>query len=150
MRYAPIDGRRHKMQKGAGVLENLGGVVRNHRDPHELIPLRPVEFEILLVLTGGDAHGWAIIKEAESRSRGNLRIETGTLYRALSRLTRAGLVQPAQRRPAPELDDERRRYHSITPFGREVAGLEAERLACQVEVARERDLLVCLGAGGDR
>jgi len=105
------------------------------------LPLRPVEFEILLVLLGGDSHGYAIIKEAEARWPGNGRMETGTLYRAIRRLTQAGMVKPSDRRPAPEADDERRRYFSITPFGETVAAAEARRLAAQLAVARSRDLL---------
>lgn len=117
-------------------------------DPHTHLPLRPVEFEVLLVLVRGDAHGNAIIKEAEERSGGSFRLETGTLYRALRRLASAGLVKPAERRPAPDRDDERRTYYAITPFGREVAAAEARRLAAQVEAARARDLLSALEAGG--
>jgi DNA-binding PadR family transcriptional regulator len=119
-----------------------------HRDPNELIPLRPVEFEILLVLTGGDAHGYAIIKEAESRVDGLSRIETGTLYRALRRLAAEGLVEPAEEKPAADMDDERRRYFAITPFGREVAAAEARRLATQVDAARSRALLDGAKASG--
>ena len=111
------------------------------RKPHDFTPLRPVEFEILLVLAGGEAHGYGIIKEAEERSGGESRIETGTLYRALRRLTSIGLVKPTDRRPAPESDDERRRYFAITPFGKEVAAAEARRLAAQVDMARARALL---------
>jgi DNA-binding PadR family transcriptional regulator len=107
----------------------------------DLTPLRPVEFEILLVLTGGESHGYGIIKEASERTSGSGRIETGTLYRALRRLTSLGLVQPTDRRPAPDTDDERRRYFALTSFGREVAAAEAHRLAVQVEVARTRALL---------
>ena len=112
-----------------------------HRDPDDCIPLRPVEFEILLVLTGGDAHGYAIIKEAESRAHGKTRIETGTLYRALRRLTSDGLVEPADERTAADMDDQRRRYFTITRFGRRVAAAEARRLATQVDTARSRALL---------
>ena len=111
------------------------------RSPTDLIPLRPVEFEILLVLTGGDAHGYAIIKEAEARVDGVSRIETGTLYRALRRLTAEGLVKPSEVKSAPDVDDERRRYFSITRFGQEVASAEAHRLAIQVDAARTRALL---------
>ena len=117
-------------------------------DPHTHLPLRPVEFEVLLVLARGDAHGYAIIKEAEERSGGSPRLETGTLYRALRRLASAGLVKPAERRPAPDRDDERRTYYAITPFGRQAAAAEARRLAAQVEVARARDLLSAVDAKG--
>ena len=123
------------------------------RSPDTFIPLRPVEFEILLVLTGGESHGYGMIKEVEERSGGRNRIATGTLYRALRRLTSAGLVVPTDRRPTrepgatpdghptPDPDEERRRYYAITPFGREVAAAEARRMADQVATARARALL---------
>lgn len=116
-------------------------------NPQDFIPLSPVEFEILLVLAAGDSHGWGIIKEAGSRKGGTLSFETGTLYRALRRLTAAGLVQPTDRRPAGTGGDTRRRYFSITPLGRTVAAAEARRLEAQVEAARERALLA--GAEGE-
>jgi DNA-binding PadR family transcriptional regulator len=120
----------------------------SRRTPSDLIPLRSVEFEILLVLSGGDAHGYAIMKEAEARAEGVSRIETGTLYRALRRLTAEGLVAPTEEKPAEDVDDERRRYFSITPFGREVAAAEARRLATQVSAARARALLDGAQASG--
>ncbi len=112
------------------------------------LPLRPIEFEILLVLMGGERHGWAIIREAGERWPARAPLETGTLYRALRRLTGSGLVRPTERRPAPEADDERRRYFAITPLGRAVAGAEALRLEAQVAVARARDLLPGTEGGG--
>ena len=116
------------------------------RDPQEYIPLRPVEFEILLTLSGGDAHGYGIIKESQERNPEKGPLETGTLYRALRRLTESGMVEPAEERPAPDLDDERRRYFAITVFGRKVAAAEARRLSAQLDAARARELLS--GAGG--
>jgi DNA-binding PadR family transcriptional regulator len=121
---------------------------RAQRRATDLIPLRPVEFEILLVLTGGEAHGYAIIKEAESRANGVSRMETGTLYRALRRLSAEGLVEPAEERRAADVGDERRRYFAITPFGREVAAAEARRLAAQLDTARSRALLDGAKANG--
>ncbi len=118
------------------------------RDPRDFLPLRPIEFEILLVLVGGDSHGYAIIKEAQERWPGSGSMETGTLYRALRRLTKAGLVAPSDRRPTAEAHDERRRYFAITPFGKSVAGAEARRLEAQVDVARNRELLSGAGGGG--
>jgi DNA-binding PadR family transcriptional regulator len=118
------------------------------KDPRDHLPLRPIEFEILLVLVGGDSHGYAIIKEAQERWPGNGSMETGTLYRALRRLTTAGMVMPSDRRPTPEVHDERRRYFAITPFGKSVAAAEARRLEAQVNVARNRELLSGAGGGG--
>lgn len=116
-------------------------------DPGRHLPLRPIEFEILLVLMGGDSHGYAIIKEAETRWPGSGPIETGTLYRALRRLAASDLVRSSDRRPASEADDERRRYFTITAFGKAVAGAEARRLAAQVSVAEARDLLPAARGG---
>jgi DNA-binding PadR family transcriptional regulator len=110
-------------------------------DPRSFLPLRPIEFEILLVLVGGDAHGYGIIKEAGERWPGAGPMETGTLYRALRRLTTSGMVQPAEREPVDGGEDERRRYFGITLFGKKVAAAEARRLEAQVDVARARELL---------
>ncbi len=112
-----------------------------NRRPESFLPLRPVEFEVLLVLADGEHHGYAIIQQAEERTAGRLRLETGTLYRALRRLTAAGLVSPSSQRPAPDLDDERRRYFAITPLGREVAAAEVRRMADLVDAARARELI---------
>jgi DNA-binding PadR family transcriptional regulator len=107
-----------------------------------------VEFDILLVLADGEAHGYAIIREAQERDPAGRRIETGTLYRALRRLVSDGLIRPAEPRPAEEAEDGRRSYYAITPFGRVVAQAEARRLAAQVEAARSRALLAPAKGGG--
>ena len=111
------------------------------RNPESFLPLRPVEFEILLVLAGGDHHGYAIIQQTEERTDGRIRLETGTLYRALRRLSSDGLVKPSPKRPARDLDDERRRYFAITPLGQKVASAEARRMANLVDAARARSLM---------
>ncbi len=111
------------------------------RNPESFLPLRPVEFEILLVLAGGDHHGYAIIQQTEERTEGRIRLETGTLYRALRRLTSDGLVKPSPKRPARDLDDERRRYFAITALGQKVAAAEARRMAGLVDAARARSLM---------
>jgi len=111
--------------------------------PAHLQPLRPIEFEILLTLAEGECHGYAIIQAIEARSDGDVRLETGTLYRALRRLLADGLVKPSARRPASDEghDDERRRYYAITPTGRHAAAAEASRLTRLVSVARSAKLL---------
>lgn len=113
--------------------------------PAQLQPLRSIEFEILLTLAEGERHGYAIIQAIEARADGQLRLETGTLYRALRRLLADGLVKPGARRavsPADAThDDERRRYYAITPVGRQAAAAEASRLARLVSVARAAKLI---------
>lgn len=107
----------------------------------DFLPLRPVEFEILLTLAAGERHGYAILQEVADRSDGALQLETGTMYRALRRLVDAGFVRPAARRPARDADDERRRYYAITALGSRVATAEAERMARLVASARQAKLL---------
>jgi DNA-binding PadR family transcriptional regulator len=103
--------------------------------------LRPVEFHILLALAGEEQHGYAILQEVARLTAGELEIEPGTLYRALHRMLKDGWVAESARRPAADVDDERRRYYRITPLGRRVATAEADRLWRLVTVARAHRLL---------
>ena len=98
--------------------------------------MRPVEFEILLSLAAGARHGYAIIQDIEARGDDAVRVETGTLYRALQRLVERGLVVPTEPTRAEPDDDARRRYYDITPAGRNAATTEAHRLARLVDSAR--------------
>ena len=95
-----------------------------------------VTFHILMALAGQDRHGYAIIQEAEARTDGAVRIGAGTLYRSIQRMLEQGLIIETRDRPAPDLDDERRRYYRITPFGSEVARAETRRLAQMLKLAR--------------
>jgi DNA-binding PadR family transcriptional regulator len=107
-----------------------------------LLPaLRPVELEVLLALADEEKHGYAIMQEAAERTGGALRLDPGTLYRALERMRKAGLVAESARRPDPAADDERRRYYRITPLGRRAARAEMERMEALVRAARRSRLL---------
>jgi len=104
------------------------------------LPLRPVEFEILLSLSAGDRHGYGIIQDAESRALGTVP-DVGTLYRGLRRLEDQGMVKAAGRREAAGSADERRNYYTITALGRRVARAEARRLVALTRAARSSGLL---------
>lgn len=108
------------------------------KSPDALLPLTPVAFEVLLALAEDDLHGYAILQAVEARLSGLLPLRTGTLYRSLARLLEDGLIEEVD---GTTTTDERRRYYAITRHGREVAALEAERLAGQVAAARARRLL---------
>ena len=103
--------------------------------------MRSIEFEILLTLAAGERHGYAIIHDIETRSRGSVSVETGTLYRALQRLAEGGLVRPTEVRATRAGDDERRRFYAITAAGRRAAAEEARRLASLVDAARAAKLI---------
>ena len=94
-------------------------------------------FHILMAVAEDDRHGYAIIQEVATRTDGMLKLSPGTLYRSIQRMLEQGLIQETAERPAPELDDERRRYYRITSFGRTVARAEARRLAQLVRLARD-------------
>lgn len=111
------------------------------RDPDALLPLRPVVFQVLLSLADGERHGYAIVQDIAERSSARMQLEPGNLYRTLRFMLDEGLTEESDRRPAPGLDDERRRYYRITRFGLRVAQAEASRLAELVRDARARDLL---------
>ena len=93
----------------------------------EFLPLRPSVLCLLGALAQGHQHGYAIMKAVEETSRGSVRIGPGTLYGALQRLTRSGLVEEVEERPQTG-DDPRRRYYCLTDFGQTVLSAEAERL----------------------
>src|SRR5580700_11320481 len=106
-------------------------------DPSSLLPLPPATFHILLALAEEDRHGYAIIQDVAVRTAGELKLSAGTLYRSIQRMLEQGLILETRDRPAPEEDDERRRYYRITKFGVEVARAEARRLSQLVRFARE-------------
>ena len=101
-----------------------------------LLPLPLATFHILLALCDDDRHGYAIMQEVARRTGGELRLSAGTLYRSIQRMLEQGLLEERRERPAPEQDDERRRYYRITSFGSAVARAEAERLNALVRLAR--------------
>jgi DNA-binding PadR family transcriptional regulator len=104
--------------------------------PESLLPLPPAVFHILMAVAEEDRHGYAIIQEVRSRTNGEVRLGPGTLYRSIQRMLDGDLIAEVDERPAPELDDERRRYYRITAFGRAVAKAEANRLQELVRLAR--------------
>jgi DNA-binding PadR family transcriptional regulator len=106
-----------------------------------LLPLPPATLHILIALANEDLHGYAIIQDVAERTRGELKLSPGTLYRSLQRMLQDGLIIETRTRPAPELDDERRRYYRITAFGSRVARAEARRLTDLVRMARAQGLL---------
>ena len=108
--------------------------------PADLLPLKPLHFLMLLTLVDGERHAYAIKKDLASRGA-HRDVGPGTLYRSIAQLIDAGLIEESDRRPSAELDDERRRYYRVTPFGRRVVVAEAQRLDGLVSAARARRLI---------
>ena len=108
------------------------------RDPLPFLPLTPAAFHVLLALADGPRHGYSILKEVEERTNGDVRLSTGTLYGLIKRFLDDELIVEL---PAEDDGNERRRPYRLTPFGRQVARAEAERLEVLVAAARGVRLL---------
>ncbi|MCZ6916291.1 MAG: PadR family transcriptional regulator [Gemmatimonadetes bacterium] len=110
------------------------------KPPESYLPLKPATFLVLLVLSTGELHGYGIKKAVAERSSGQIDLEPGTLYRLMARLVGQGLIEEADRRPAPDQDDERRRYYQITELGQRVVTREASRMVRLADSADVRTL----------
>jgi len=110
------------------------------KTPEQLLPLTPAVFHILLALSEGERHGYAIMQEVAADTNGSLQLGPGTLYGCLKRMLSARLVEESDERPDPALDDERRRYYRITDLGARALRAEGERLASAVSAARAKRL----------
>ena len=111
-------------------------------DPHKFIPLKAHWFHIMLSLAGEEQHGYGIMQEVKNRTTGKVRLWPATLYGSIKRLIEAELIEESDERPAPELDDARRRYYRLTDFGRRVLDAECERLQELVRTIRYKQGLV--------
>ena len=123
--------------------------MKNLDEIEAVLPLKPVDFHILLVLVDGDLHGYGMVKEIELRSEVRIRLEPGNLYRYIRRLADEGLVEPSGRHEVdgagPGAAQARRRYYRITPRGREVLRAEALRMRSLVEATEAKMTLPTAG-----
>ncbi len=90
---------------------------------------------MLLALTEGERHGYALKREILQRTGGKLNLGSGALYGSINKMLEQGLIEESEERPDFHLDDERRRYYRITPLGRRVAQVETARLRQLVRLA---------------
>jgi DNA-binding PadR family transcriptional regulator len=111
-------------------------------DPQSFLPLKTQWFHIMLSLAGDGQHGYGIMQEVLERTGGKVRLWPATLYGSLKRLIEAELIEESDERPAPELDDARRRYYRLTAIGRRVLDAECDRLQELVRAIRVKQALV--------
>lgn len=106
--------------------------------------LTPVSFWILTALADERRHGYDIIREAVDVSDGAVELKITTLYAALERLERQGLIHS----DGDEIVNGRaRRYFRVTDAGEgaltaEVADLERMARAARARLARPRAVVV--------
>jgi DNA-binding PadR family transcriptional regulator len=102
------------------------------------LPLKPHWFHVLLSLADQEQHGYGIMQEVLDRTSGKVRLWPATLYGTLKRLLEENLIEESDERPAPELDDARRRYYGLTTLGRRVLAAESGRLEELVRVIHSK------------
>src|SRR5215471_1173627 len=102
-----------------------------------LLPLPLPVFHMLLSLAEGERHGYALKREILQRTAGKLNLGSGALYGSINKMLEQGLIVESDERPDPHLDDDRRRYYRITPFGLRVAQAEGLRLRKLVKLAED-------------
>jgi PadR family transcriptional regulator len=103
--------------------------------PDAFLPLPHDALFILLALASQPLHGYGIIRDVETRSDGEMVLQTGALYRMLRRLLRDEVIE-ACGAPDDEHVDPRRRYYRLTRRGRVVLDAEVERMSRVVRAAR--------------
>jgi DNA-binding PadR family transcriptional regulator len=108
------------------------------RRPADVPELTPIAFEVLLTLLDGPQHGYGIKLAIEARTRGEVSLGSGTLYQAIQRLERGGLIAPSREEPA---DARRGRSYKLQPAGRAAVQAHLERLSRVVDYARARKIL---------
>jgi DNA-binding PadR family transcriptional regulator len=104
-------------------------------DPQSFLPLPTATLHILVALTSGEKHGYAIMGAVETLSDGAVRMGPGTLYGSVKRMLADGLIEESDERPDPGLDDQRRRYYRLTGLGERVCAAELARLDALVRRA---------------
>ena len=106
-------------------------------DALSYLPLREPTFLILLSLSPGPKHGYAILKEVESLSEGRVSLSTGTLYGAIKRLLDRGWIRSVED-PLPNPTERPRKAYALTELGRGVLNAEIRRLERLVLAAQEK------------
>jgi DNA-binding PadR family transcriptional regulator len=72
---------------------------------------------VLSALSRGAAHGFEILQRLHAAGSGALRLKEGSLYPALYRMERAGLIKGAWESNSTPRRGPRRRIYRLTPAG---------------------------------
>ncbi len=99
------------------------------------LPLTEATFYILLSLTPGKKHGYAIMKDVESISDGRITLGTGTLYGALKRLLDKDWIERIEIDSPTERE---RKAYQLTDLGQKIVSAETQRLQSLAHLAQLR------------
>jgi len=115
-------------------------------EPSDFLPLSAADFQVMLALTAGGLHGYAIGKRVREASGGRVRIGLGSLYRILARLLHTGIVEECEAGTKASVDGSNRRRYRLTPLGLDVLRHEVSRLSDALALARSSQLFADEGA----
>jgi DNA-binding PadR family transcriptional regulator len=101
-----------------------------------LPPLSRNALHVLLAIGSEERHGYAIMREVERLTDGAIRLGPGAIYTTIRKLVEDGLIEETERRPDPELDDQRRRYYRLTAAGLTATTAEVRRLEGLLRASR--------------
>ena len=114
---------------------------RRERDPHDLLPLKPIELLVLTMLSAGERHGYGLRQDIVQHTKGRMALEAGNLYRHIRNLQSEGLVEETEPKLIDSDGDERRIYYRLLPFGRRVLAAEVQRLRALMRIAEDNRVL---------
>jgi DNA-binding PadR family transcriptional regulator len=112
------------------------------RDPHALLPLKPIELLVLTMLSGGERHGYGIRQDIVAHTNGRIALEAGNLYRHIRKLQADGLVEETDPRALPDDGDERRIYYRLLPHGKRVLAAEIRRLRALMQIVEANHIIM--------
>lgn len=104
----------------------------------ESVSLTPAMFNILVVLSRGEKHGYAILHEIEEVNEGRTSLGPTSLYRTIRTMLDGGLIKELAASRSADTDDERRRYYKLTAAGIRVLKDEVSRLESLLKVVRSQ------------
>jgi len=92
------------------------------------LPLTESTFLILLSLSAGPRHGYAVLKDVHELSDGRIRLSTGTLYGAIKRLLDQDWIVRLEELSQAESDGRGKKVYQLTDQGRSLLKAEVNRL----------------------
>lgn len=107
----------------------IGGITTDAHIKKVYVPMTETGFYILLCLQV-PRHGYGVVQTVEALTKGALRLSPGTLYGSLSKMEKDGLIHFLR-------EEEKRKLYQITDLGREVLGLEIQRIQRLSETLKE-------------
>lgn len=106
--------------------------------------MREPAYFVLASLLDGPLHGYAIIQRTKDLSGGRIRLATGTLYTALDRLAREGLVELVREEI---VNGRARRSYGLTSSGAGALRAEASRMAAAARLVTDRGIVAGRATG---